>query len=742
MIAASSNRISYAGNGSSTVFSFPFSWTASSAVKVVTRNDDNASLSFGIETVKTLTTHYTLTGTSGAEGTGSVTFLVAPALNTTVTVIGNESYTQGVDFIENSSMPAEVQEAALDRLTRLVQQVKSASDRKVGLTEGFANTFNTNLPATVYGLAGYLLGIKPSEDGFAFINPASVAGPTGPQGPGGVSGPPGATGLTGPSGSAGATGTGLTLGNKGDITVAGAAFDQWSVNFDRITNSMLVDVPQNSFKSRLTAGMGDPLDITATQATAILDAMIGDSGAGGLKGLIPAPPAGATSAGKFLKADGTWAVPPGGGGGSGYSVLFGSTVPGSGLGIDGDVYIRTTTGGFYKKATGAWTLQYTDADSAATIAANKTLSNLKTPLLNSNLNFLVNKSRCQYIGWLLSGVTRTVNFTITPSIGSPFVVTYTSNPAHNTGQQATTLVALFNADASFIAAGFLAYAEGTPGEWNPYEPVFYPAQLFVKGPPSQAFTMTNDDAAFIDTFAGNDQAATTGSPGRVTNLIAPVQPQDAATKAYVDTAIAAAPGGVTSVYTRTGAVVATAGDYTATQVTNAPTGNISSVTVQAALNELQGDIDTNAAAITLKAPIASPTFTGTPAAPTAAAGTSTTQLATTAFAAAAITAIRSSGVFTGTSVTPAAGALDQTALYTGGSAQTFSTTGFGTLASLPNGYRCLIMGSSDTNTISIADSDIADGRLMNGDAILGKGFTLRFEYNSTLARMVEISRNF
>lgn len=37
------------------------------------------------------------------------------------------------------------------------------------------------------------------------------------------------------------------------------------------------------------------------------------------------------------------------------------------------------------------------------------------------------------------------------------------------------------------------------------------------------------------------------------------------------------------------------------------------------------------AAIALKANIASPTFTGTPAAPTATAGTNTTQLATTAF---------------------------------------------------------------------------------------------------------------
>ena len=40
-------------------------------------------------------------------------------------------------------------------------------------------------------------------------------------------------------------------------------------------------------------------------------------------------------------------------------------------------------------------------------------------------------------------------------------------------------------------------------------------------------------------------------------------------------------------------------------------------------------------ALALKAPIASPTFTGTPAAPTATQGTNTTQVATTAFVQAA-----------------------------------------------------------------------------------------------------------
>lgn len=40
--------------------------------------------------------------------------------------------------------------------------------------------------------------------------------------------------------------------------------------------------------------------------------MVGDSGAGGTHGLAPAPPPGSAAAGKFLKADATWAVPAGG----------------------------------------------------------------------------------------------------------------------------------------------------------------------------------------------------------------------------------------------------------------------------------------------------------------------------------------------------------------------------------------------------------------------------------------------
>jgi hypothetical protein len=50
--------------------------------------------------------------------------------------------------------------------------------------------------------------------------------------------------------------------------------------------------------------------------SAYFSAFTGDTGPGGTMGLVPAPPPGAAAAGKLLKADGTWSVPPSGGGGS------------------------------------------------------------------------------------------------------------------------------------------------------------------------------------------------------------------------------------------------------------------------------------------------------------------------------------------------------------------------------------------------------------------------------------------
>ena len=53
--------------------------------------------------------------------------------------------------------------------------------------------------------------------------------------------------------------------------------------------------------------------------------------------------------------------------------------------------------------------------------------------------------------------------------------------------------------------------------------------------------------------------------------------------------------------------------------------------------EIDSEFNAIASAISSKADAASPTFTGTPAAPTAAGGSNTTQIATTAFVTAAVT---------------------------------------------------------------------------------------------------------
>ena len=91
------------------------------------------------------------------------------------------------------------------------------------------------------------------------------------------------------------------------------------------------------------------------------------------------------------------------------------------------------------------------------------------------------------------------------------------------------------------------------------------------------------------------------------------------------------------------------------------------------MNYLVGVTSAIQTQFTAKAPLASPTFTGTPAAPTATAGTNTTQLATTAFVATSFAPLASPAL-TGTPTAPtAAGGTNTTQI---------ATTAFVTAASL------------------------------------------------------------
>lgn len=85
------------------------------------------------------------------------------------------------------------------------------------------------------------------------------------------------------------------------------------------------------------------------------------------------------------------------------------------------------------------------------------------------------------------------------------------------------------------------------------------------------------------------------------------------------------------------------------------TGSGSSVAWGAVTGTLSSQTDLQTA-LDAKAPLASPTFTGTPAAPTAAGGTNTTQIATTAFVTSAVSAKAdiASPTLTGTPAAPTA----------------------------------------------------------------------------------------
>lgn len=93
----------------------------------------------------------------------------------------------------------------------------------------------------------------------------------------------------------------------GDVTMT-AGTTTTAIAANAVTNADLADVPTATFKGRTTAGTGDPEDLTATQATALLNTFTSTT-----KGLAPLSGGGTTN---FLRADGTWAAPAGGGGGA------------------------------------------------------------------------------------------------------------------------------------------------------------------------------------------------------------------------------------------------------------------------------------------------------------------------------------------------------------------------------------------------------------------------------------------
>ena len=139
-VSSTTTKVSYAGNGSTTAFAYTFKIFAAAEITVIIRS------STGTETVKTLTTDYTLSNI-GVDGGGNVTFGSAPASGETVVLIRNTPNTQTLDLVENDPFLSSSFEDTLDKITHQLIEQQEEIDRsiKVSRTNSITSSeFTTN----------------------------------------------------------------------------------------------------------------------------------------------------------------------------------------------------------------------------------------------------------------------------------------------------------------------------------------------------------------------------------------------------------------------------------------------------------------------------------------------------------------------------------------------------------------------------------------------------------------------
>lgn len=116
----------YTANGSTADFSYNFKIYTTADIEVLVNS-----------TVKTLTTHYTVSGTGASFG-GTVTFLTAPVNGAIVTLLRKQPASQLSNYIPNEAFPSIRIMKDLDKLVMQVQQLKEEVDRALKFAKSSA----------------------------------------------------------------------------------------------------------------------------------------------------------------------------------------------------------------------------------------------------------------------------------------------------------------------------------------------------------------------------------------------------------------------------------------------------------------------------------------------------------------------------------------------------------------------------------------------------------------------------
>ena len=157
-ISTTTIKNSYSGDGSQDTFAYTFKISADADMQVIIR------ASTGSETVKTLTTHYTVTGAGVATG-GNVVFTSGniPADTETVVLRRKTTQTQTLDLVENDPFTADSVEGAFDKNLAAIQELQEQVDRsfKVSRTNTISSSEFTD---SATSRASKTLGFDSSGD--------------------------------------------------------------------------------------------------------------------------------------------------------------------------------------------------------------------------------------------------------------------------------------------------------------------------------------------------------------------------------------------------------------------------------------------------------------------------------------------------------------------------------------------------------------------------------------------------
>ena len=126
-ITSTTNRVATAGDGATTVFSFPYFVEDAGDLEVWLRS------SAGVETLQTITTHYTISGLESASV--SVTMVTAPAAGERLVLIRKEPHTNEIAVDDINSFRSQAFEDQFDRIARGAQRTEDEVSRSIRLKD-------------------------------------------------------------------------------------------------------------------------------------------------------------------------------------------------------------------------------------------------------------------------------------------------------------------------------------------------------------------------------------------------------------------------------------------------------------------------------------------------------------------------------------------------------------------------------------------------------------------------------